>query len=176
MATLSTFEGVILKKHTLLETAQSVTVFTKDEGKIHLMLKGAKKLTSRRAAHIQTGNLVHIHASLHVSGSWYVNSTSLISGFSALKESEHRVRVLYNMLLVLDRMLPLEQPEQMIYMQFLRALIHLNNLDSSHDALLFSFVERLYEQLGYGTKTIETYEDVQTIVSNATQERVRLYV
>ena len=176
MAILSTFEGVVLKKFSLLEMSQSVTVFTKEMGKVHLMLKGAKKITSRRAAHVQTGNLIGIQASLHVSGSWYVNSTSLRSGFSVLKESEHRIRVLYNMLLVLDRLLPLEQSEPFVYSQFIRALIHLNNLDSEHDTALFSFVEDLYEMLGYGQQTVSTYEDLQTILSNSANERVRLYI
>lgn len=176
MAVLSTFEGVVLKKFSLLEMSQSVTVFTKEMGRVQLLIKGVKKITSRRAAHIQTGNLVGIQASLHVSGSWYVNSTSLLSGFSALKESEHRIRVLYNMLLVLDRLLPLEQSEPMVYSQFIRALIHLNNLNLGHDMALFSFVEDLYEILGYGQQTVETYDDLQKILSNFANEKVRLFV
>jgi recombinational DNA repair protein (RecF pathway) len=51
MAFSTTFEGFVLKKYTLLEMTQSITVFTKERGKMHFIVKGAQKLTSRRSSH-----------------------------------------------------------------------------------------------------------------------------
>lgn len=174
MPVLASFEGVVLKKYTLLESTQSLTVFTKEKGKMHFIVKGAQKLTSRRSPHLQTGNLITLDASLHKNGSWYVRSTHLVSGFSLLKESEARVRVLYNMLLVLDRLLPLEQADDMVYARLIRAMVHLNDRSNHCDTVLFSFVSELFALLGYGEKSIENYDDVTTVLSHVVDEKVRL--
>lgn len=176
MAFSTTFEGFVLKKYTLLEMTQSITVFTKEKGKMHSIVKGAQKLTSRRASHLQTGNLITIDATAHANGAWYVRSTSLQSGFSILKESEDKVRVLYNILLVLDRLLPLEQEEGMAYAMFLRAVVHLNSIHAEHDSVLFAFVREICETLGYGQYPVMTYDDIHEVMLKVMDEQVRFLV
>ena len=166
----------MLKKYTLLEMTQSITVFTKEKGKMHFIVKGAQKLTSRRASHLQTGNLITIDATAHANGAWYVRSTSLQSGFSILKESEDKVRVLYNILLVLDRLLPLEQEEGMAYAMFLRAVVHLNSIHAEHDSVLFAFVREICETLGYGQYPVMTYDDIHEVMLKVMDEQVRFLV
>ena len=176
MAFTTTFEGFVLKKTRLLETTQSITVFTKEKGKMYFIVKGAQKLTSRRSSHLQTGNLISLDAASHVSGAWYVRSTGLQSGFSLLKESSDKVRVLYNLLLVLDRLLPVEQPEVMVYEMFLRAIVHLNSTQIQHDGVLFAFVGQICETLGYGQQAVTTYDDVHTVISKVMDEQVTFLV
>lgn len=167
-------EGVVLKKQLLLGTAQSVTLFTRSHGKIRCIVRGSRVLTSRRSSHLQTGNLIAFDVIPHVSGAWYLASTSLRSAFSLLKESDDKVRVLYNILLVLDRLLPLEVREDMIYEMLLRAVIHLDRAQIDHDRLLFIFVRDICETLGYGARAVETYEDVHEVVAKVAEEDVRL--
>jgi DNA repair protein RecO len=176
MAFSTTFEGFVLKKYTLLEMTQSVTVFTKERGKMRFIIKGAQKLTSRRSSHLQTGNLIKLDAASHANGAWYVRSTSLQSGFAILKESEDKVRVLYNILLVLDRLLPLEQEEGMVYEMFLRAIVHLNSVHAEHDSVLFAFVREICETLGYGQYPVMTYDDIHDVMSKVMDEQVRFLV
>ncbi len=167
-------EGVVLKKYTLLETTQSVTIFTRPYGKLHAIVKGARSLTSRRSPHLQTGNLITCEITQHVSGAWYLGSTTLHSAFSVLKESQDKVRVLYNILLVLDRLLPVESPEDMIYEMLIRAMVHLDKMEVGHDRLLFTFVRDMCEALGFGEQTIHSYDDVQDVVATVAEEQVRL--
>lgn len=176
MAYSTTFEGFVLKKYTLLEMTQSITVFTKQRGKMHFIVKGGQKITSRRSSHLQTGNLIGIDAASHSSGSWYVRSTSLQSGFSILKESEDKMRVLYNILLVLDRLLPLEQEEGMVYEMLLRAIVHLNSVDAEHDGVLFAFVREICETLGYGRHSVVTYDDIHDVMNKVVEEQVRFVI
>ena len=176
MSFSTTFEGFVLKKYTLLELTQSITVFTKERGKMHFIVKGAQKLTSRRSSHLQTGNLISLDATVHANTAWYVRCTSLRSGFSILKESEDKVRVLYNILLVLDRLLPLEQAEGMVYAMLLRAIVHLNSEHAEHDSLLFAFVREICETLGYGQHPIMTYDDIHEVMSKVMDAQVRFLV
>ncbi|MBP6993913.1 DNA repair protein RecO [Candidatus Woesebacteria bacterium] len=176
MAYSTTFEGFVLKKYTLLEMTQSITVFTKQRGKMHFIVKGGQKITSRRSSHLQTGNLIGIDAASHPSGTWYVRSTNLQSGFSILKESEDKTRVLYNILLVLDRMLPLEQEEGMVYEMLLRAIVHLNSVDAKHDDVLFAFVREICETLGYGRYPVTTYDDIHEVMNKVIDEQVRFVI
>lgn len=176
MAFTTVFEGFVLKKTTLLEMTQSITVFTRERGKMHFIVKGARKITSRRSSHLQTGNLIRFDAASHANGAWYVRSTTLQSGFSLLKESEDKVRVLYNLLLVLDRLLPMEQAEDMVYEMFLRSVVHLNGTQMQHDGVLFAFVGQIFEALGYGQHAVTTYDDVYTVISKVMDEHVAFLV
>ncbi len=138
------------------------------------MVKGAQKITSRRSPHLQTGNLVNLDVSLARNGAWYVRSTQLISGFSALKESQERVRVLYNMLLVIDRLLPLEQADEMVYARLIRAMVHLNDQTDEVDRVLLTFVSELFELLGYGKEQFESYDEMTDKLSALAEERIKL--
>src|SRR5476649_2177365 len=55
MRTVKTI-GFILKRRSIGEADRIITVFTKEEGKITIKAKGVRKITSKRASHIEPLN------------------------------------------------------------------------------------------------------------------------
>jgi DNA repair protein RecO len=107
-------KGFILKKTPLLNKDILFTIFTDTDGKISSIAKGIKKITSRRAPHIQTGNLVEVE--LQSRGDiLYLQNSKLISAFSQIRENSKKTSFLYVYFFVLDRMLPEHQSEPEIF-------------------------------------------------------------
>src|SRR4030042_5207268 len=55
-----TANGIILKRRGWGEADKIITVFTREYGKLRLMAKGVRKLTSRRSGHLEPFRMVKI--------------------------------------------------------------------------------------------------------------------
>lgn len=139
-------EGFILKKKNLLNTDVFLTMFTKEYGKIILMAKGARKITSRRAAHLQSGNLIKARLSSSQER-MFLQSTDLVSGFLQLRK-EPFSQYIYILLAVVDRLLPEMVAEPEIYIAMKSYMVRLARGDSPQEVLRDSLQEILHI-LGY---------------------------
>lgn len=155
-------EGFVLKKKHLLNTDIFLTMFTKEHGKIALMAKGARKLTSRRAAHLQSGNLVKAHISTS-QDRMFLQSTDLVSGFLLLR-TEHFSQYLYIILAVIDRLLPEMVPEPDIYTTIKSYMVRLARGDNPPEVLRAS-LQSILRILGY----VDQEESLSDLIEIAEQ-------
>ncbi len=139
-------EGFVLKKKTLLERDIFVTLFTKEFGKLALMAKGVRTFTSRRSAHIQSGNLIKATLS-HTNDRYFLQSTDLISGFMHLRTAA-LTDYMYTLLAIIDRLLPEGEPEEEIYEIMKRYVVRLAKGDAPQEVLRSS-LQRILIILGY---------------------------
>ncbi len=158
-------KGFILKKKSLLNKDVLFTVFSEELGKITAIAKGIKKITSRRAPHIQTGNLVEVDFTSH-GDTLYLQNSSLISAFSQIRTSEQKTTFLFLFFFILDRILPERQQETMMYQITQSFLFDMaRNVDFSKENLT-EHLNNLLSQAGYihGYKSlselIRTVEEV----------------
>ncbi|MFO0703328.1 MAG: DNA repair protein RecO [Patescibacteria group bacterium] len=144
------FEGYVIKKKMLLDASYMVTFFTSGHGKLSMVAKGAKKITSKRASHIQTGNKLNFFASKHTSGSWYLGTTSLVSGLASLKSDSSKSAALYNVLQLVDILLPEDQKDIVVFDAFTQFLIKLGDNGVDPKEFTLGFADSLINHLGYG--------------------------
>jgi len=157
-------EGIVLKKKGLLNKDYLVTIFTKEQGKIKIFAKGAKKITSRRLAHLQTGNLVQAIINKK-DDRLYLQETKLISGFSKIKNDKKKVENLYLFLFIVDRLLAEGQKDYSVYQLLLKFLI---DLSESAQFSINLFIEKLLVDLGYLNKMDKDnnlYSFIEEIIS-----------
>ena|SRR3989344_4168719 len=162
-------EAFILKKKSLLHRDVVVTMFSQDFGKMIGIAKGVKKLTSRRAAHLQTGNLIRVQMQKSHEV-WYLRGTELISGFTKARDHA-KSDTLYLFLYVLDRMLPTEQNEHEIYKLTKHFFIELSKPGANPQAILTVILQKTLKFLGYGDQDY-TLSKLLTIVENNTEEKL----
>lgn len=141
MPTLKKLEGFILKRKILLDRDLFVTIFTKEEGKLAILAKGARSFTSRRAAHLQSGNLITAQASVSHERV-YLQSTDLISGFLQLR-TEKYIDYIYIFLAVIDALLPEGEQELKVYTILKRFFIRLSKGQDPQHVLQSSLQETL---------------------------------
>jgi DNA repair protein RecO (recombination protein O) len=106
--------GIVVSRRQLLGKDQGVVFFTRELGKVSAIAKGLRSSKSTRSAHLQTGNLVEFEVAEFAGGA-ILKHTSLVSGFSKLKESFIAIQSLYGLLFCLSYLLPELEPEPVVF-------------------------------------------------------------
>ncbi|MCL4374395.1 DNA repair protein RecO [Patescibacteria group bacterium] len=143
-------QAIVLKHRSLLNQDQVITVFSEPFGKLRLLAKGIRKITSRRLSHMQTGNLVRLGLQKRAQ-SYYLRDTALVSSFYRIKRSSAKTNRLYLLLFILDRVLAEDQPEPKIYQVVLKTFVALSGGSAEQDlATLTGALNLIKRELGYG--------------------------
>ncbi len=143
-------EAIVLKKKHLLNKDKFVTLFSEKFGKLFLIAKGVKKITSRRLPHLETGNLIKVNIYKR-KDYLYLNNTSLISGFYQIKRNQKKYQFIYKGLNIIDKLLPENQPENKVYKLTIKFLVNLSK-DKICSKDLQLFYDDVFYFLGYGRK------------------------
>ncbi|MCX7996366.1 MAG: DNA repair protein RecO [Patescibacteria group bacterium] len=148
MRNIGKSRAIVLRKRALPQKDLVVTLFTQEYGKVIVISKGARTLASKRASHLQSGNL--LEANLELGDEYaYLKQTSLVSAFGKLKESFPKLQFLYTFLFVLDRILPERQQESNVYEQTIRFLSGLSVLESGFGGYTERSLDMILGILGY---------------------------
>lgn len=167
-------EGIVLKKRNLPSQDIIVTIFSKEMGKIRVLAKGVKKISSKRLPHLQTGNIIEgviYHSS---EKRLYLQETTLISGLSQVKKDPKKMSFLYFYFHIIDRLLPENQQELEIYDAVKRFLIDLSKSKATI-SLLEKHLNILLKKLGYINKD-GSLDELHKLVEELMNEKVSLII
>lgn len=163
-------EAIVLRKRSLPNQDNLVTLLSSSLGKVTAVAKGIKKITSRRLPLIQTANLIHIIL-YHKENRYYLQESSLISGFSKIKKDSKKLRVLYQLLFVLERLLPENQVEPEVYKLIINFLIELSKSETADEMLLLKYLNKLLRILGF-SKEDKSYEELIGVIEEIIHEKI----
>ncbi len=167
-------EAIVIKKRELLNKDVLVTLFTSDMGKITAIAKGARTLSSRRAPHLQTGNL--INAMLYNKGDiHYLQETSLISGFSQIKAESPKMSLTYFFLHIVDKLTPEGQKEADVYVLIKRFLVDLSKSSVESIEGIEIYLNKLLIALGYSTTHVPLSQ-LRLQIEELTGEKLKLFI
>ncbi len=167
-------EGFVLRKMSLPSKDAIFVLLSKDYGKIRVFAKGVKKITSRRLPHLQTGNLIHF-ATHEYHTSLYVESTSLISGFTTIKNDPERVRAMYALLFLLERLLAENQPEPDIYITVKTFMVRLAKENDGSKKLIVEYANKILTKLGY-IRDLLSWHETMSLVEDLINERMPEFI
>jgi DNA repair protein RecO (recombination protein O) len=140
--------GFVLRKRTLPGNDQVVILFTREKGKVAAVARGIRSITSKRAAHLQTGNLVELHLRTTI-GMPQAQQTVLVSAFRDIKEDLRKMDYLYAYLFVIDKLLPELVPEEEVYAETVAFVSRLARAQYPSTADFRQSLERVSGALGY---------------------------
>lgn len=140
-------EGFIFKKTSLLNRDLTITIFCRELGRIRVMAKGVKKLTSRRGPHIETGNLINAVLSKN-KDYYFLQETNLISGFSQIKKNQSKFQCLYLFLFILEKLLPENQKEEKMYRLFKSFMVDLSKRND-YKKIMTDYLNNCISLMGY---------------------------
>ena len=168
-------EAIVFKKNTnLLHKDSLITLFTQEHGKLKVFAKGIKKVTSRRLPHSQTGNLIKAIISRKDSF-FYLQETELISHFSELKKDKTKINILYFYFFILDRLLPENQKETLIYNLTKRFLIELSRSKTFEQRKIVFYLNKILTNLGYSDKEL-VFEEAVNLIEELINEKLPAFV
>jgi DNA repair protein RecO (recombination protein O) len=167
-------EAIVLKKRKLPQQDIVITLFTRELGKVTTYAKGIKKITSRRAPHIQTANLVNVILTQNQER-FFLDQTSLISGFTQLKEDPEKVNFVYLFFFILDRLLPDAEPEIRLYTLVKRFLVDISKTEKFTTQDISDYLQDTLVILGYADEKKPFFEQIR-IIEDIIHERIPLHI
>jgi DNA repair protein RecO (recombination protein O) len=141
-------QAIILKQINLSEADRLVTVFSKTHGKLRLVAKGVRRLTSRKKGHLELFTLSKLQIAKAKSID-IITEAETIKNFANLRLNLNRVRIAYLMVELIDQLSAEEQEHQEIFTLLLNSLSTLNSQSASKDFIL-TFEKELLSLLGFG--------------------------
>jgi len=131
-------EGIVLKKNNLSETDQIVTLFTKDFGKISLLAKGVRRLTSRKRGCLEVFNQVKFFA-IKTKGIDIVTEVDTIKNFFTCRKDLKKIAVAYEITEVVDKLSAEENEQSDLYFLLIECLLKIQQASLSDVGSVFDF-------------------------------------
>lgn len=165
-------EAIILKRKNIGEGDRMVTMFTKEYGKLHAIAKGVRRITSRRAAHLEVfcrvSVLLHKGKSLDV-----ISEVTTIEPYVLLRGSLARVSTGYYICELVDRLLPEKQEHRDVYSLLATTLMQISSSSEDLASVRNGFAQTLLEQLGYLARRQEgEYGNLTAFIERIIERRV----
>lgn len=143
-------EGIVIKRINIGEADRIIIFFSKESGKIKVLGKGIRKITSRRGPHLEIFSLVKVF--IHESKIFpYITEAQLMYGFSQLRRSFRKVAIAYHLCEIVEELLPEREKNEMLYDSLVNALYLIEN-ENSPEVIrkgVRVFVHSLLNKLGY---------------------------
>jgi DNA repair protein RecO (recombination protein O) len=105
--------GLILKRRDFGEADRVLTVLTQRYGKISVIAKGVRKITSRRAGNIEVLNLVKLH--MFKAKSYTLSEAEAVETFDELKTNLTLSTTAFHIIELIDRLVPEEQKNERLF-------------------------------------------------------------
>lgn len=149
LSRLYTTEGIILKRRSSGETDRVLTVFTKQYGKLRIIARGARKVSSKRGPHIEVFSRVTL--TLHKgSGMDSLSEVSPIASYDVIRKDLARVGAAYYLCELIDGLLADNQVQEDVYSLLCDAFTALSTVKKERiDVLRGRFAAALLRTLGF---------------------------
>lgn len=172
-----TTEGIILKRRNVGEADRTLTVFTKQYGKIRVIAKGVRKVSSRRAGHLEV--FTHVLLTLHSRPHWdIVTEAQSISRDEVFSRDLGRMGYAYCLCELVDQLLADHQEQEDVYHLLADGLDELTQKELPQDwqEILTDFVHNLLWILGFLPREQYLKESrIQPFVERITERRLRTW-
>ena len=167
-------EGIVLGRRNFGEGDRVITILSKKRGKIILLAKGVRKISSRRGAKLDLFNL--IRAQIFHGKTWdIIGEVESEKAFPRLKKSLKKVKIAYEISEIAGKFLPEEESNPLVFDLIKQNFTKLDgerrlNLNN----LLYSFKVRLLVLAGFWPQNRQINSLViDHYLENITQSKIK---
>jgi DNA repair protein RecO (recombination protein O) len=164
-----TFEGIVLKHFNYGETDQIITFFTRDHGKLPLLAKGVRKISSKRAGSLDLFSLVKAQA---VPGRGQLDTLTevvLLTAHQNWKKHLGRIALAYQLCEIVDKLTPDNQSHPRIFDILHSSLSRIGDLDVEWRTEIAGWILEIVRELGYWPKSQPFTGDIYELVESVAQ-------
>lgn len=141
-------EGIVLKEIKYGDTSKILNIYTRDLGKVSTIVKGAYNPKSKLIANSQTFSLNEYQfkkgRNFH-----YIIDADLLDSYYCLREDIERLIYGYYILELMDKSVPMEQENQLLYELLKKALGLLNTMEGDFLSFIIGYELKFASFLGY---------------------------
>lgn len=164
--------GFVIKRFNIGDADRFITIFTRHHGKIDVLAKGARKITSRRSSHIELLNLVCFQT-VKTRKNSILTEVEVVDTFSHLKKNYSTVGIIFLVCELIDRLCPYHVKHEDVFLLIQKTLEELEN--SNLQSSVADFQTRLLIHLGFwdAKKKFSTSYDVDRFIENIAERKIR---
>jgi len=162
-------EGIVLKRADIGETDRLVTLFTLHHGKVTVLAKGVRRLTSKRAGSLELFN--HLIASVHQSRHKLdiLGEVQVVNSYPAWRRQLGRITLAYQLAEVVDKLTPDNDPHPEIFSILQRSLVKIGSVGFDWHIEIKNWLVDIATELGYWPQkqafTGDVYAFLERIIS-----------
>lgn len=135
-------EGIVIRRKNFSEADRILTLFTKNHGKVKILAKGVRRITSRRAPNIELFNQVEL--SVHRGRTFDIlTEAQVLNTFPQIRKKLDLVGLAFHICEIVDGLCPEKDSHPKVYDLMLSVFNQLNT------GLVHSFEKDLLTELGY---------------------------
>ena len=148
MLVLYRTHGFFVKKRDFGEADQQFTLYTKDFGKVQVIGRGIRKITSKLR---QGAELFYLSEITFVQGKTYKTLVDAmpIEKFKNIRNDTERLEIVWRISDIVDTLIKGEEPDEQLWTLLSETLFRLHNLKNCKQAVLYSFLWSMCALLGY---------------------------
>ena len=163
-------EGIIIKRKNYGETDRILTVFSKNKGKIQVLAKGVRKITSRRSPHVELLNLSQL--ALHVGSMPILTEAETINHFSSLKNDLQKASFAFYVCELIDGLCAEHQENRAVFNLLQRVLFDLE-IEENPRRRIKRFEQELIILLGFWPKERMFLEDSDRFIEDLMERKIK---
>ena len=165
-------EGFIIKRVNFGEADRYITVYTRNNGKLELIAKGVRKITSRRSSHIEPLHLIRFN-SVKGKNSYILTEAQLIHGFHDSQVSLEQLSSRFLLCELMDKLCPLNYHNEEIFQLLQTTLARLERGDITTNIQEFQI--QLLTLLGYWDTGKKFYDehDTRNFIESIIEKRLK---
>lgn len=172
---ITTVSAFILKRRNVGESDKVLTVFTKTNGKIRVIAKGVRKITSRRGPYLDIFNEIKI--TIHQGKTWdTVSEVDMLVSRRNMYTTWMRMRAAYMVVEVVDKLVPDNEPQHALYERLGSVLTAIGVArDEELTAILISFFNDILGMLGYRApeKRYSDFSELIGYIERVSERKIR---
>jgi len=144
--------GLIIKRTNFSEADRILTVFTRDHGKIKVLAKGVRRITSKRGGNVELLNLAEI--TLHEGKNFdLLTEAQVINSFPDLRTNLNTIGLCYHLCEIVDGLCPEREVYLKIFNELIKLLSILNSQPVTRNSQTISIFETfILRELGFYPK------------------------
>lgn len=140
--------GIVLNQKNFFEADRLLTIFSLHHGKLKLLAKGVRKLSSRKRGHLELFSHAKIVCAKGKNLDLIIEAET-VNHFPRLRQNLNRVRIAYLLSELVNDLTAENQEHADVFNLLLSHLIQLNSPVAPQN-LIFNFEKSLLELLGFG--------------------------
>lgn len=165
--------AIILKRTNTGETDRIVTVFSREYGKMTVVAKGARKLTSSKLAALEPGNEAKIYC-IETKNLPILTQAQLLEDFSRGTNDLVTMKRVFQVLEIVDSLLPEHDPHEEVYDLVKSLLVDINYDRQPSVVKLREKLKVLLELLGYQAPETQA-RSIQQLVEELSDRKMKSF-
>lgn len=160
--------GIVLNQKNFSEADRLLTIFSLHQGKLKLLAKGVRKLSSRKRGHLE----LFSHAKIVCAKGKnldLITEAETVNNFPNLRGNLNRVRIAYLLCELVNDLTAENQEHEDVYNLLWLYLIQLNSTVAPKN-LILNFEKSLLELLGFGLPRILTQSSLEAHILSITEK------